>query len=231
MYHLSLKVTDITDGTHFTQKNITRITNKPLSIASLSYAESSENKYSVKTELQNAGESKNIYGPQIKVTSNDPWVKSIAPEQVTINVLKPGDIRRIPSSMVSVDAATFPGYINLRYTIFEDDWPYWVVDTIIIFLPTALEQMESVLSFNLKQNYPNPFNTETTINWQIAENSKVTLKVSDLVGRTVTILVDEQRPAGQYETQFNAASLPKGIYFCHLKAGKNVQTRKMILLE
>jgi len=87
------------------------------------------------------------------------------------------------------------------------------------------------LAFGLKQNYPNPFNAVTTISWQIAENSKVTLKVLDIVGRTVATLVNEQRPQGKYETRVNAATLPQGIYFYQLRAGELMQTRKMILLE
>jgi hypothetical protein len=231
LYWLSLKVTDITNGTYFTNNHIKRITNKPLTIGTLSYTEISDNKYSIKTELKYSGESLNIIGPIIKITSDNPWIKSITPEQVTISVLKPGDIRRIPSSLVSVDEATFPGYVNLTYTISEDGWPYWVIDTTIYFVTTGLEQIESPLSFELEQNYPNPFNSVTTINWQLAENSKVTLKVLDIVGRTVATLVDEQRPQGKYEIRFDAATLPKGIYFYQLKAGENIQTRKMILLE
>jgi len=231
IYWLTLKVTDITKGTYFTKKQMSRITNKILTIGTLSYTENSENKYTIKTELKYSGESVNIMNPIIKITSDNPWIKSITPEQVTISGLKPGDIKRIPSSLVSADEATFPGYVNLTYSISEDGWTYWVIDTTIYFVPTGLEQIESSLSFNLEQNFPNPFNTATTINWQIAENSKVTLKVLDIVGRTVEILVDEQRPSGYYETQFNAAILPKGIYFYQLKAGEFSQTKKMILLE
>jgi hypothetical protein len=231
MYWLSLKVTDIINGTYFTNNHIKRITNKPLTIGTLSYTESSDNKYSIKTELKYSGESMNIISPVIKITSDNPWIKSITPAQVTINGLKPGDMKRIPSSVVSLNEATFPGYVNLTYSISEDGWTYWVIDTTIYFVPTGLEQNESPLSFNLEQNYPNPFNSVTTIPWQIAENSKVTLKVLDIVGRTVEILVDEQRQAGNFETEFKAATLPKGIYFYQLKAGENIQTRKMILLE
>ena len=79
--------------------------------------------------------------------------------------------------------------------------------------------------------YPNPFSSVTTISWQMGKTSRVTLKVLDIVGRTVATLVDEQRPQGKYETRFNAGTLPKGIYFCQLKAGEFTQTRKMILLE
>jgi hypothetical protein len=85
------------------------------------------------------------------------------------------------------------------------------------------------LRFYLGQNYPNPVNLNTKFSWQISQNSRVTLKVMDIVGRTVNILVDEERPPGEYETQFDASELPKGIYFYQLKAGDFIQTRKMIL--
>jgi hypothetical protein len=95
--------------------------------------------------------------------------------------------------------------------------------------PTALPDLvENSNQFNC---YPNPFNSVTTINWQLAKTSKVTLKVLDIVGRTVATLVDEQRPQGKYEIQFNAEKLPKGIYFCQLQAREFMQTRKMILME
>ncbi len=95
--------------------------------------------------------------------------------------------------------------------------------------PTALPDLvENSNQFNC---YPNPFNSVTTINWQLAKTSKVTLKVLDIVGRTVATLVDEQRPQGKYEIQFDAGTMPKGIYFCQLKAGEFSQTQKMILLK
>jgi len=232
LYWVSLKVTNHTDGTSFTNKHMTRVTNKPLEIGTLSYTESSDNKYTIKTELKYSGESMNIISPIIKITSNNPWIKTITPETVTISVLKPGDIKRIPNFTVTVDESTFPGYVDLSYTISEDGWPYWVIDKTVAIIPTGIEQVESIpLTFGLEQNYPNPFNSSTTINWQLAQSSRVTLKVLDIVGRTVATIVDEQQPQGKYETQFSAATLPKGIYFYMLKAGEFSQTRKMILME
>ncbi len=86
-------------------------------------------------------------------------------------------------------------------------------------------------SYVLLQNFPNPFNSATTISWQLANKSKTTLKIFDLVGREVATLVDEHRPSGKYETQFNAAMLPKGVYFYQLKAGEYSQTRKLIVIK
>jgi hypothetical protein len=91
--------------------------------------------------------------------------------------------------------------------------------------------MSASSPFGQVYNYPNPFNSVTTISWQLAKSGRATLKVLDIVGRTVATLVDEQRPQGKYETQFNAAILPKGVYFYQLKAGEFIQTRKMVLME
>ena len=94
-------------------------------------------------------------------------------------------------------------------------------------LPTA---------FNLNQNYPNPFNPSTTISWQSPVDSWQTLRIYDLLGRVVATLVDEYKPAGSYEVEFNSHSdegqnLSSGVYFYQLKAGEFQQTRKMILLR
>jgi len=59
----------------------------------------------------------------------------------------------------------------------------------------------------------------------------VTLKVYDLLGRQVATLVNEEKPAGEYEVEFNATNLPSGIYFYQLKAGQFSETKKMILLK
>ncbi|MCW9065637.1 MAG: T9SS type A sorting domain-containing protein, partial [Ignavibacteriaceae bacterium] len=51
------------------------------------------------------------------------------------------------------------------------------------------------------------------------------------LGREVSTLVNEEKPAGEYEVEFNGRDLPSGIYFYKLKAGKYIQTKKMILLK
>jgi len=88
-----------------------------------------------------------------------------------------------------------------------------------------------IYSFNLEQNYPNPFNPVTRINYQIPERSLVSLKVYDVLGNEIATLVNEEKPAGYYEIEFNAANLPSGIYFYKLRAGEFVETKKMVLLR
>ena len=87
------------------------------------------------------------------------------------------------------------------------------------------------LDYSLKQNYPNPFNPSTKISWQSPVSSHQTLKVYDVVGNEVAILVNEYREAGRYEVTFDASKLTSGIYFYKIQAGDFVETKKMILMK
>jgi hypothetical protein len=88
-----------------------------------------------------------------------------------------------------------------------------------------------IYDFELSQNYPNPFNPTTTIKYQIPNAGFVTLNVYDVLGNEIATLVEEEKPAGSYEVEFNATALPSGIYFYQLRAGSFVQTKKMILIK
>ena len=88
-----------------------------------------------------------------------------------------------------------------------------------------------VSSFALSQNYPNPFNPSTTIRYAIEKESDVRIKVYDLLGNEITTLVNEVKPAGIYEVDFNAGNLPGGVYFYKLTAGKFSETKKLVLLK
>jgi len=86
-------------------------------------------------------------------------------------------------------------------------------------------------SYLLKQNYPNPFNPSTIISWQLPESKFVTLKIYDVLGNEVASLVNEEKPAGNYEVEFNATNLSSGIYYYKLVAGNFIDVKKMILLK
>ncbi|MDP2366530.1 MAG: T9SS type A sorting domain-containing protein [Ignavibacteria bacterium] len=86
-------------------------------------------------------------------------------------------------------------------------------------------------NFSLSQNYPNPFNPSTKISWQSPVSGWQTLKVYDVLGREVVTLVNEEKPAGSYEVQFNASQLSSGIYYYQLKVEDYIQTNKMIYLK
>jgi photosystem II stability/assembly factor-like uncharacterized protein len=89
--------------------------------------------------------------------------------------------------------------------------------------------------FLLSQNYPNPFNPTTRIQYAVSNRQFVRLKVYDVLGKEVATLVNEEKPAGEYEVEFNPASgiryPASGIYFYQLRSGSFVQTKKMLLLK
>ena len=85
--------------------------------------------------------------------------------------------------------------------------------------------------FSLEQNYPNPFNPTTEIRYQISEACHVSLKIFDVSGKEVRMLVSEKRNAGFYETTFDATGLSSGVYYYQLAAGGFVSTKKMIVLR
>jgi gluconolactonase len=96
---------------------------------------------------------------------------------------------------------------------------------------TDIENHGSVFpgTFQLYANYPNPFNPSTTINYQLAVKSLVSLKVFDLLGQELAVLVNEELPAGKYWTKWEASGYPSGVYFSRLHAGNFIYTQKMIL--
>ncbi len=92
-------------------------------------------------------------------------------------------------------------------------------------------QAEIPTDFTLHQNYPNPFNPSTKIKFVIPKSSFVNLKVYNVLGKEAATLVNEERPAGNYEVDFNATDLPSGVYFYRLQAGDFIETKKMVLLR
>ncbi len=85
--------------------------------------------------------------------------------------------------------------------------------------------------FALEQNYPNPFNPTTNIRFSIAEQSDVTLEVYNIHGQRVATLVEGNRARGQHTVAFDAQHLASGVYLYRLRAGSEVQTRKMMLVK
>ncbi len=85
--------------------------------------------------------------------------------------------------------------------------------------------------FYLSQNYPNPFNPSTSIEYSIPSNEYVSLKVYDILGREIAVLVNQHMNAGNYSVNFNASNLSSGIYFYTLTSGNQNLTRKMLLLR
>lgn len=86
-------------------------------------------------------------------------------------------------------------------------------------------------AYELFQNYPNPFNPVTNIKFSIVESGLVSLKVYDVLGKEVAVLLNENKQAGVYEFQFDASKLSSGVYFYTLQSGDFIQTKRMTLVK
>ena len=100
----------------------------------------------------------------------------------------------------------------------------------------ANETDNKLSDYYLFQNYPNPFNPSTTIKYSIPSNvkremSNVKIIVYDILGNEVATLLDENKPAGNYEVRFDGSNLSSGIYFYKLQSGSFIQTKKLLLLK
>jgi len=88
-----------------------------------------------------------------------------------------------------------------------------------------------VYEYALEQNYPNPFNPTTTIRYSLKETGKVSVRVYDVMGREVKVLVDGVQGAGEYSVVMDATGLSSGVYVYQLRAGGLLLTRKMVLAK
>ena len=104
------------------------------------------------------------------------------------------------------------------------------------FSPEVEVEVSAPKEFTLEQNYPNPFNPGTKINFSLAVDSKVTLKVFDILGQEVVTLLNDNLEAGLHNVDFDAASLNSGVYFYRIEAAGSdgssfAAVKKMILLR
>ncbi|HED37543.1 MAG TPA: T9SS type A sorting domain-containing protein, partial [Ignavibacteria bacterium] len=103
---------------------------------------------------------------------------------------------------------------------------------------TAVENNKTVIptKFSVSQNYPNPFNPSTIIKYALPQASHVTIKIYNMLGQEVKMLVNSDRSAGTYQVQWNGESdfgrkVASGAYIYRVVAGNNIVTKKMILLK
>ena len=150
-----------------------------------------------------------------------------------------------PNSNFFIDNIYFPDsfYYNtydLNYRFYSNDRgiiPTYAVNPETGYLvfhldPTGVKS-DGIknISFKLYQNYPNPFNPTTTIQFAVGGTQHVSLKVYDVLGNEVALLVDEEKSPGNYSVEFNAGKLSSGVYIYRLAAGSKTISNKMIVLK
>jgi hypothetical protein len=107
----------------------------------------------------------------------------------------------------------------------------WCVSIDYDLMTNAGNNTSIVNDYQLHQNYPNPFNPTTKIRFEIPKQNFVSLKIYDISGREVAILINGERNAGAYDVEFDGSYLASGTYFYRLQAGDFVQVKKMVLLK
>lgn len=125
-------------------------------------------------------------------------------------------------SFVDENLSTGKYQYRLKQTDFDGTFEYSNTIEVEVSIPTR---------FSLNQNFPNPFNSVTSIQYAIANKQFVTLKVYDIIGKEIATLVNENKEAGNYSVDFNAAELPSGVYIYQLSTAGFTQIKKMILTK
>lgn len=101
----------------------------------------------------------------------------------------------------------------------------------IVYLTDVEEEKQLPTEFALLQNYPNPFNPTTTITYHLPKASKVELKVHDIIGNEIATLVNQEKPAGRYNIEFDGSDISSGVYLYKIKTDEFIAVKKFILIK
>lgn len=121
--------------------------------------------------------------------------------------------------------------VNFNGSSSGDSWNFADDKIISVSSATDLKDENKPSQFVLEQNFPNPFNPVTKISYQVKEEGLVQLKIYNLVGSEVALLVNEVKEQGYYSVSYDASNLPSGVYIYSLQVNEFVQNKKMTLLK
>lgn len=154
----------------------------------------------------------------------------------------PADLNRnIDLTNISLNHSLFlhekKYFYRVRYRDHNLKWSDW--SNSIEFVIPDISDDTAISSYELMQNYPNPFNSSTKIIYQIPQNGIVSLKVFDVLGKEVAVLVNTEKKAGRYEATFDSSNLSSGVYFYTLQFSNSSKennysfnkTRKLIIIK
>lgn len=174
--------------------------------------------------IKTVSDSRGLLYTEILWRFNNPSWKNFT---LTYNVITPATLDLLKGS--------FCGYIvqnaSLRYSL--SGFNSVNIGNTVGLIPISTKIPET---YSLNQNYPNPFNSKTRIKFGIPlsplyESGFVTLKIFDILGREITVLVNEQLKPGMYEVDWDASNYTSGVYYYQLIAGDYTETRKMVLVK
>ncbi|MBI5216398.1 MAG: T9SS type A sorting domain-containing protein [Ignavibacteriae bacterium] len=152
-----------------------------------------------------------------QTVTNVPWLRT----GTWYNVF---DQSSFYSDSLTIESVTIPSYSVLIYTNRSNEE---------LGIPLGVDDgmMELPEQFSLAQNYPNPFNPTTNFGFRISDFGLVTLKVFDILGREVAMIVNEELHPGVYDRKWNASNIPSGVYFYRLSTDAGSQVKKLVLMR
>ena len=98
-------------------------------------------------------------------------------------------------------------------------------------ITSAEDEINFIYSYKLEKNYTNPFNPSTTFNFSIPGQEHVTLKIYDILGNEIAVLVNEIKSSGEYQIEWDASFFASGVYIYRLTAGDFISTKKLMLIK
>ena len=129
-----------------------------------------------------------------------------------------------PNDYSFVDANPLNGNVCYRLKQIDNDGKFKYSDNVELKSNLGKEYV-------LEQNYPNPFNPTTVISYSLPKASYVSIKVFDVLGNTIAILISKNQEVGSYKIVFNATELSNGVYFYKISANNFTSIKKMLLLK
>ncbi len=156
-------------------------------------------------------------------------------QYINVNGVRIGELMFDGPMHVWLEKSIIVDLVKGKNTIqIELYWGWMQIDYLAVpsVLVTSVEYIATVPnSFSLEQNYPNPFNSLTSILYQLPVESRVELKVYDMLGKEIAVLVEKIQHPGTYRISFSASNLSSGIYFYRLRTDNFTETKKMILIK
>ena len=186
-------------------------------------------RFSLKLFLRNDGSVATAHGVSAEVSTADTNVTGIPANNQSFGDMAPGQTKT--SGNYLINTQNNPTSVKFIVRIFSDDFFFWS-DSLTVIITGLTENVASIpTEYTLKQNYPNPFNPTTNIEFSVPKTSEVTLKIFNIVGQQVEILISDRLSAGSYSYEWDASKLASGVYLYRLQAGKFVETKKMVLIR
>ena len=176
-------------------------------------------------EIHNEGYNAVTY--EYSLVDEESWFDA-APQECTID---PGEYFMVTYSSTEITELTNANPMIFTVTPIKYDHLTKTVNVNAYTFPVAINDEFLPNTFELYEPFPNPFNPTTVIRFSVAATHASQLQVFDITGRLVETLIDKDLNQGEYTIQWNASSLPSGVYFVRLTSSMKTQTRKVLLLK